>query len=393
MVTRTDLPALIFAQAACVLCALIALGSCTMLSSAGPGRDELIFASQQTPAIARVVEIADDVTRKMRAAERRTLFSEALPVALRMPSYTVRPGDVLEVSIWEAPPAALFGATVIDPRAGVTGARASVLPEQMVAPDGSINVPFAGQVRVAGRSPLQIEDEIARRLRGKANQPQVLVRVVRNASSTITIVGEVQQSQRLALSAKGERVLDAIAAAGGTRQPVHRVTVQVTRGSTVATMPLERIIQVPNENVLLAPGDVVTLSFLSQSFTVLGATNKNEEIPFEGMGISLAQALARSGGIQDARGDARGIFVFRFEDPKLVPEAQRPGPATPEGLVPVVYWLDMKKPEAFLVSQNFPVRDKDVVYVANAPAAELQKFLNILTSSVFSVNSFVNLAR
>jgi polysaccharide export outer membrane protein len=68
-------------------------------------------------------------------------------------------------------------------------------------------------------------------------------------------------------------------------------------------------------------------------------------------------------------------------------------PQTPEGKVPVVYRVDLKDPRAFLVAQNFPMKNKDVVYVANAPAAELQKFLNILTSSIFSVSGLVNLGK
>jgi polysaccharide export outer membrane protein len=42
----------------------------------------------------------------------------------------------------------------------------------MVAADGMINVPFAGAIPVAGKSPQAIEKEIARSLSGKANQPQ-----------------------------------------------------------------------------------------------------------------------------------------------------------------------------------------------------------------------------
>ena len=38
------------------------------------------------------------------------------------------------------------------------------------------------------------------------------------------------------------------------------------------------------------------------------------------------------------------------------------------------------------------MKDKDVVYVANAPAAELQKFLNILGSSVFSIRGLIGLS-
>jgi len=61
--------------------------------------------------------------------------------------------------------------------------------------------------------------------------------------------------------------------------------------------------------------------------------------------------------------------------------------------VPVVYRADLKNPATFLVAQNFPVKNKDVLYVSNAPSAELQKFLNILTSSIFSVSSLKNLGK
>jgi polysaccharide export outer membrane protein len=43
------------------------------------------------------------------------------------------------------------------------------------------------------------------------------------------------------------------------------------------------------------------------------------------------------------------------------------------------------------VAQNFPVHNRDVMYVANAPGAELQKFLNMLTSVVFTATSLGNL--
>lgn len=380
-----------------VICLLFSLlGGCVgnpnWLSSSGPGLAEISDPVQADTSGIRLVDISEALTRRALELDRQLGFAEIMRDAAGV-GYVVGAGDFLEISIWEAPPATLFGATTIDPRVGMATARASALPEQMVAANGTINVPFAGSVPAAGKEPHQIEAEIARRLRGKANQPQVLVRVTRNVSSNVTVVGEVAQSTRLPLTAKGERLLDAIAAAGGVRQPVGKVTVQLTRGPIVQSMPLERIVQSPHENIPLAPGDVVTVYFQPSSYTVLGATGKNEEINFEAQGISLAQALARAGGVQDARADARGVFIFRFEDPRALNEAQRSGPITTEGKIPVVYRLDMKNPASFLLAQKFRMRNHDVVYVANAPSAELQKFLNILTSSIFSVNTLINLGR
>lgn len=57
------------------------------------------------------------------------------------------------------------------------------------------------------------------RLKGKANQPQVLVRVIRNNTANVTVVGEVTTSTRMPLTARGERLLDALAAAGARASP------------------------------------------------------------------------------------------------------------------------------------------------------------------------------
>ena len=382
-----------FAPRFLVVFALSLLSGCATppdwLPSSGPSRKQVEQPVQRADSLVRLIDVDDAVARRLLESAQQQRFSQLL-AGSGARGYAVGPGDVLEVSIWEAPPAALFGAAAVDSRMGMTSTRASALPEQMVAADGSINVPFAGSVPVAGKSLQQIEREISRRLAGKANQPQVMVRVIRNATSNVTVVGEVAQSVRMPLTAMGERLLDAIAAAGGVRQPVNKVTVQLTRGSTVYAMPLARVIESPQENVQLRPGDVVTVHFQPLSFTVLGATGKNEEINFEAQGISLAQALARAGGMQDARADARGVFLFRFEDPALFADGQT-GPRTPDGRVPVVYRLDMKNPASFLVAQNFPVHNRDVMYVANAPGAELQKFLNMLTSVVFTATSLGNL--
>jgi polysaccharide export outer membrane protein len=122
-------------------------------------------------------------------------------------------------------------------------------------------------------------------------------------------------------------------------------------------------------------------------FTVLGAVAKNEELNFEAQGITLAQALARVGGLEDARADAQGVFIFRFESPSALDLQGKTPLMTPEGKIPVIYRVNLKDPATFFVAQSFPVQNKDVLYVSNAPAAELQKFLNILVSIVYPITN------
>ena len=181
----------------------------------------------------------------------------------------------------------------------------------------------------------------------------------------------------------GTNTVDPRNGSSTSRQPVGKITVQLTRGNTVQSLPLDTIIQDPAQNIVLQAGDVVTALNKPLSFIILGATGRNEELDFEAQGITLAQALARAGGLQDQRADVRGVFIFRFEDPVAL--GLVPGPqlqTTPDGKVPVIYQVNLKDPGAFFVAQGFPIRNKDVMYVSNAPAAELQKFLNIIGSVV-----------
>ena len=358
------------------------------LSGTGASRGQVLEA-HESGAIEgiRLVDVSDALARKLAEGKKLGRFTDVFPGNGGY-DHLIEPGDVVEVSVWEAPPAMLFGGVVLDPRSGPTTTRIVTFPEQMVTLDGTITMPFAGRVPVKKRTTQEVEADIVKRLTGKANEPQVLVRVVRNNTANVTVVGEVNTSAQMPLTPKGERLLDALATGNGVKHPIRRMAIQISRGEVTATMPLDAVIRDPKQNIPLKPGDVVAALFQPQSFSVLGATGKNEEIAFEAQGISLAQALARSGGLNDNRADARGVFVFRFEDARLLDAKD----ALPDdkGVVPVVYQVNLRDPASFFVTQNFPVQDRDVIYVANSPAAEYEKFIRLL---VLTVNSTVSVNR
>ncbi|MGD9810078.1 MAG: polysaccharide biosynthesis/export family protein [Sphingobium sp.] len=373
------------------------LSGCALQSAAGPSGRAVSGAEGKTVADAdiKIVDVTDEVARRIVESGKSALFSESIGDGAPIGA-VIGKGDVLDIAIWEAPPAALFGAAGGDPRLTSSGstARGTALPEQMVDTDGRIVIPFAGSIEAAGRTPTQIARDISQRLKGMAHQPQAIVRLVRNAAANVTVVGDVAESARVPLTAKGERLLDVIAAAGGVKQPVGKTLIQVTRGSEVASMPLETIIKDPRQNIRLQPDDVVTALFQPYSFTALGATGANAEIAFEATGITLAQALGRAGGLQDNRADARGAFLFRLEDPNALDPAVTAGARmTPDGKIPVIYRINMKNPATFFAAQSFPVHNKDVIYVSNAPIADFQKFLNVVTSLVYPIVSVQNVVR
>lgn len=358
------------------LIALISLSGCT-LSSSGPSRDQIVNNSNSGRIEGiQVVDVNDAMARKLAESKQHGKFSDLFP-SNSSNNYLIGPGDIVEVTIWEAPPAMLFGDRNSTTTTGTSTASVT-LPQQMVASDGSITIPFVGRVVLQGSTTKAIEAEIVKSLRGKANQPQVLVRIAQNNTSNVTVVGEVNNSAMMALTPKGERLLDAIATGGGVKKEVDRTAVQLSRRDVTAMMPLGTVIRDPRQNILLAPGDVVTALYQPQTFSILGETGKNEEIPFEAQGISLAQALARSGGLQENRADARGVFVFRFEDAKAFNTLGKKTVATANSTVPAVYNIDLTDPASFFVTQNFPVQNHDVIFVATSPARQFEKFLRLL---------------
>lgn len=366
------------ASAMCCLALLLA-GCATFVPSAGPSASRVRNAddSQRLHGI-KVQNLDNDVVIRLAAFQGTLAFSEQFGDVSRAP-VAVAPGDVLEVTLWEMPPALFGGAP-----------SGMVFPQQTVSDAGTISIPYAGQVNVAGFTPGEIEREIKSKLAGKANQPQVLVRVVSNNTATVTVVGEVASSMRMPLTAKREQLLDALAAAGGTTQPVEKMTLQLTRGGSVAAMSLEQIIRDPRQNIVLLPGDVVTLLYQPLSLTALGAVGKNAEINFEAKGITLSQAMGRIGGLMDNRANPKGVFIFRFEDSRAVPDADAAERSDPAGKLPVIYRVDFNDPASFFLSQHFMMQDKDLVYVSNAPSADFQKFLNMVVSVVYPVVNIIN---
>lgn len=362
------------------------LSGCAAIGSAGPSSRAVVATpSPSATSGIKLIEVTGPVAQRVMLSSRPKLFSDQLG-DVPTPNVLFGLGDSVDISIWEAPPGVLFSAMPSSQVTANSVARAASLPEQVVDGEGRISVPFAGTLKIVGRTPTEVANEIVTRLQGKAHDPQVVVRRVSNVTANVTVVGDVAANSRLPLSSKGERLLDAIAAAGGSRQPVGKSTVQITRGSSVVAMPLDAIIRDPRQNVRLQAGDVVTVLYQPYSFTALGALNNNAEINFEGTGLTLAQALGRVGGLQDARSDLKGVFVFRLEDPAaLDPEMTENAELTADGRIPVIYRIDMKNPETFFIAQKFPIRNKDILYVSNAPSADLQKFLNIVSNAVYSI--------
>ncbi|MBO7081173.1 MAG: polysaccharide export protein [Neisseriaceae bacterium] len=369
--------------------ALMLLNACVPTS--GPSARVLLnmekpqennYSTQNNQAKAEVIDVDDRIASILSTNTANENLSDLNGVQ-SADMDKVYEGDVLAVTLWEAPPAVLFGGAINSVGSGT--AQMVKLPEQMISSKGTISIPFVGNIVVRGKTPAQIQNMIVSRLHRKANQPQALVNVTQKVSDSVTVI-RAGKSLRMPLTGHQERVLDAVAAIGGVERGVQDISVQITRGKQVKTIALERITADTNQNILLRSGDVISMMATPLTFTAMGAVGANKRIEFAARGMTLSEAMGAMGGLQDRRANASGLFLLRYQPLKSLPKERQQTwlkqGVLPQSNIPVVYRVDLKKPQSLFWTQRIQMQDKDVVYVANAPVAEFQKFLQFIFSPI-----------
>jgi polysaccharide export outer membrane protein len=279
---------------------------------------------------------------------------------------------VLTITIYEAG-VALFGNSALRTAAAEGGATvdttstAERLPTVRVDDYGYIRVPFVGRLHAAGHTAAELQAMIQSGLRGMSQDPQVMVSIDQSITNSVILAGEVTKPGRLVLATNRESLVDAIALAGGYRGDAKDAVARIQRDGQTFEIRLSDLLDMPQEDVPVSPGDRITLVSRPQSFSILGAPTKSEEMVFPRARLTLAEAVALAGGANPNAGDAAAVFVFRY-----VPQ--------PNGTEqPTVYHFNMMQPGSYLLSQRFMMRDHDVLYVGNARANQLSKFVNLLS--------------
>ena len=355
-----------------------ALAGCSTVPSPGPSRNAVIDQGAQANAPYLLVPISDFAIQHLATFPGPSLygrFGDYRPALEQV----VGVGDTLTVTIFEAAGGGLFSQPVGSDQQ--IGSHTAELPQQVVQQDGSITVPYAGRINVVGRTTPQVEKEIVAKLTGKAIEPQVVVSLSKNVSTSATVTGEVNQAARVPLSARGDRMLDVIADAGGIRAPAYESFIELMRGNKTVRVPYQTLVNSPKENIFARPGDTITVVRYPLTFTAVGATLYNAVVKFDAVGISLEEAIGKAQGLVDERADPEGVFVLRYEPVAIARGYPGITPAQAAlNLVPVVYLINMREPESLFRARRFAVHDKDIIYVSNSPFSDLQKLFNLVSA-------------
>lgn len=366
----------------------VTLAGCAEFPGVGPNAKDIIAQGAGKPQDPyAVVPVTPVVLQQLSATPHSgftQIFANHAPVANQMLGI----GDVVSITIWDM--AGLFGPAggqPAQPQPTGTGSTTgstptspgTTIPPQTIDQGGFITVPYAGRVRAVGMTTTKLQEIIRDSLKSITYQPQVLVTVSQNQSNLVTVAGDAAHPGRLALPLNGMRILDAIALSGGTNAPSSDMTIRLTRKGVTRSARLDEVVRFPEENIFLESGDLLYLDRAPQSVVILGATNHNAQVAFGKSELNLAEAVGNGGGLTDVQADPYGVFVFRLEPEPVVHALglRSLAPANQSGLMPVVYQVNMQRPEGFFMAQAFPMRDHDLVYVANSDAVQLSKMFRL----------------
>ena len=361
---------------------LAGLCGCASLPNSGPTGGQIV-KSIAAPGVEpiRLVEVVTGGDLPVATAVVSVApLSELAPP----PTDMIGPGDILDISIYEAGVTLFSGGGATESQVSQVGVNPGVqvqkLPPTRVDDSGDIAIPYAGKLHVVGRTVGEVQAMIQRALRGVSQNPQVLIAQREVITNSVIVSGEVAKPGRLVLQTNYERLSDVVALAGGYRGNAKDLTLRVTRRNENIDFRYSDLIANSKLDTRVYPGDRLMLINDPRTFSIMGASGRVDQVPFIRSSVSLAEAIATSGGTNPNLGDPAAIFLFRYVKDE-------------QGLdVPTVYHVNLMKAGSYFLTQRFAMQDKDVLYFGNASANQPSKVVQLISqlfSPILTVTSAV----
>ena len=274
--------------------------------------------------------------------------------------YRIGPLDQVQVVVWEHPE--------------LTSPMGQYQPAgQKVTTEGTLFYPYAGELKVAGLTAQELRLEITKRLSDKIlNDPQVDVRVTGYHSRKAFVTDAVNKPGYVSFDENPMTLPDVIAEVGGFDERADPSFIQLRRGEKTYNIDYVGAFKdnIPIDRILVKPGDQVFVPLRSETerdrkVYVLGEVLRSGIVRMDNY-LSLAEALAASGGVNAVNAAAAGIYVIRNTAPDKID----------------IYQLDAKNAMALAMADRFEMNPRDIVYVDASGLATWNRLLGLISPTL-----------
>ena len=287
-------------------------------------------------------------------------FPEALTSAEEFAHDRLGPGDRLHIRVWESGTPTVFA-----------GAGGPDLGEVRIDESGRLYLPYVGAIRAAGLTVPELQSAVRRRLSSVVLRPEVDIRPVERRSTLVSVQGNATKTGVYAIERGRTRLSSLLAEVAPNQENPEMLNVTVRRDGAVGQVRLSDVYNNPALDIALRPGDSIILGDVVENVTVLGAAGVQGRVRIPERDFSLIDALGQARGLNEEAADPRAVFVLRAQD----------------GAPPLVYQLDMRRPDAIALASRFIIRDQDAILISSAPFAQTRKLLSAFAQTLGTVRS------
>lgn len=275
-------------------------------------------------------------------------------------------GDHLDITVWDLGEASLMVAP---------GQRFTVLPTVNVAQDGTVFIPYAGNVHIAGMSLSEAREAIEQALaKLSSSSLQATLHYTAGENSSIDIIGGVVRAGTYPLGAQGETVLSLLSKAGGALPSLNHPELVLLRAGHRYEIWLEDLVKSPRRDIPLRGGDKITISPDKRFFQAFGATGREELVYFNRSTITARESLSMVGGLSDTRANLKGLLVLREYPVSAVGR----GPTHER----VIFTFDMTSADGLFSANRFDIKPGDLVLATESAIASANTVIGLIRSTL-----------
>jgi len=286
--------------------------------------------------------IGESVSRYYRP---RNEFGGSPPPSPARYTYRVGVGDQLRIQVWTTP------------ERSNTEAEQALQPTEgpVVDETGMFFYPFVGEVRASGRTIREIRSELTERLQEYLKDPQVEVAVDEFRAHRVMITGAVGSPGPKTLTNVPLYLIDLLNAAGTTpSSDLSRIKLRRRGQEFIVNARLFLHKGNSRHNPILLPGDTLHVPEMRDNQAFIFGEISTTSLQLGTSEQSLTEILAKVGGIDRQRANARGVFVFRRLDKS-------------QDNFDAVFQFDLTDASALMMMQSFPVMPQDIIFVTKDP--------------------------
>ena len=213
------------------------LAMLTCLCTIGVARQQTVPPTQSSPAAAQAQTPPPSANVQNKPPQSAVAAAAGAPVDSS--TYKIGPGDVLSIQVWNE---AAFTRPVV------------------VHQDGKFTLPLVGDLEAGNKTPVEVQDIVAKALTKYVVKPLVTVTVQEVGSKKYYMDGLIARSGEYPLVVP-TTILEAISKAGGLQDFANQKKIYVLRGSQRIPFNYKDVIRGKNmkQNILLEPGDHVVV--------------------------------------------------------------------------------------------------------------------------------------